>query len=177
MPKFLEFNFMRIEKSLRTAILMTAALASTQSAQPPVASPLANGVYALVGEGSTEKEARAGTDSPVVVVRARPSEANKDESPKYVALEPSSFVPLVFAGPPVVRKDDRGASLDTVLAPREAKRLEALTRTRLGQKIAVVIDGEIVSMPVVRSIIQDGKAKLTGCESDDCKALLQKLRK
>jgi preprotein translocase subunit SecD len=168
-----------------TALLATAIVAPAngpaQSAARPAADPrsLANGVYAVLRAGLTREEVQ--TEKPphaVLVYDRKYSDADKDQPPRYVALDTSSFVPLVLAGQPEAQKDGRGWTLlNVTLAPQHVKTLEDFTRAHLDGLVAVVIDGEIVTMHKVRTVIVDGKAQITRCFDDACRTLLLKLTK
>jgi preprotein translocase subunit SecD len=140
---------------------------------------LPNGVYAVLREGLTREEVQFGK----VLHRIFPydrkySESDKNEAPKYVALDTSFFVPLVLAGPPDTEKDDRGWTLLNVTLAREhVKSLENFTRVHLGGRVAIVVDGEIITMHKVRTVIQDGRAQITRCQDDACQTLRLKLAK
>jgi preprotein translocase subunit SecD len=140
---------------------------------------LPNGVYAVLREGLTRAEVQSEQRPHMVLVYDRKySEADKDLPPKYVALDTSSFVPLVLAGPPDARKDDRGRTLLSVtLARQHVKTLENFTQTHLNGVVAIVIDGEIITMHKVRSVINDGKVQITRCSDDACRTLRLKLTK
>ncbi len=140
---------------------------------------LANGFYAVIREGLTPEEAKTDNQSNAVLIYDRKySETDKDQPPKHVVLDTSCFVPLVLAGAPDLRKDDRGrALLSVTLAPRQVKTLEDFTRAHLGGAIAIVIDREIITMHKVRTVIQDGKAQITRCTDDACRTLKLKLAK
>ena len=147
----------------------------------PAANPrsLANGVYAVVGEGLTREQVRIEKAPHVVLVYDRKYvDTDRDQPPKYVALDTSSFVPLILAGRPGAHKDDRGwTSLNLTLAAQHVKTLEDFTRAHLGGVVAMVIDGEIITMHKVRTVIQDGKAQITRCGDNACEVLLLKLAK
>jgi preprotein translocase subunit SecD len=122
--------------------------------------PLANGIYAVT-------EGKAMTRSEVI----RQYEGND------VVLDTAKFAPLVIEGNPEVHRDPRGSWLTIQLAPEAAQRLEELTRSHMNQRIAVVVGDKILSAPTVRSVIQDGKARVTPCENDACDTLLRQLGK
>jgi preprotein translocase subunit SecD len=138
---------------------------------------LANGVYAVLCEGPTRGEVETeGRRAVVLIYDRKYSDADKEQPPRYVALDRSSFVPLMLAGAPTAEKDDRGWTLlDVRLAPEHVKPLEDFTQRHLGGKTAIVIDGEIITMHKVRSVIKDGRARITRCSDDACKSLLLKL--
>jgi hypothetical protein len=138
---------------------------------------LANGVYAVLREGRTRAEVQTDKGQEAVLVYDRKySDADKDRQPIYVALDASSFVPLLLAGPPNTERDDRGWTLlNVTLAPQHVKTLENFTRSHLDGLVAVVIDGEIITMHKVRTVIEDGRARITRCSDDACRSLFLKL--
>ncbi len=141
--------------------------------------PPANGIYAVLAEGLTREEARVEKAPHAILVYDRKySEADRNAPPRYVGVDTSRFVPLVLAGPPQARKDERGWTLLSVkLAPEHVKPLEEFTRTHLGGTVAIVIDGEIVTMHKVRTVIRDGEAQVTRCTDNACETLRLKLAK
>jgi preprotein translocase subunit SecD len=147
---YLEINFMK--KMMLVALLSSALMAQNR--------PITNGIYAVV-EGNGKAKNR--------VIR--------HFGGRDIVLDAASFVPLVVDGKPEVQRDPRGSSLMIQLAPEAAKRLEELTRSHMNQPIAVVVGDKILSTPTVRSVIQDGKAKVTPCEDASCESLVRQLGK
>ncbi len=92
-------------------------------------------------------------------------------------LDTANFAPLVVDGKPEINRDPRGSWLMIQLAPEAAKRLEDLTRSHMNRRIAVVVSDKILSAPTVRSVIKDGKARVTPCEDESCDTLLRQLSK
>ena len=153
-----------------------ACLAQQQGA---TTGKLANGVYAILNQGATAEQARAaGRPHRVLIYDRKYSDADRDQPPKYLALDVSSFVPLILGAPPDTRKDDRGWTLLSVtLAQQHVKTLEDFTRAHQGGEIATVIDGEVITIHKVRGVIRDGKAQITRCTDDACRTLYLKLTK
>ena len=138
---------------------------------------LANGVYAVVREHATRETAKPGEISSVTLVYDQHySEADRNDPPLYVTLDTSPFVPLRLAGPPTTAKgNSRWTLLNLTLAPEHVKTLEDFTRAHLGGRVAIVIDGEIITMHKVRSVITGGQVKITRCQDDACQVLRRKL--
>ena len=138
---------------------------------------LRNGFYAILREGLTPEEVRMDDVPHAVLVYDRQySELDKNEPPKYVAIDTSFFVPLVMAGSPDTQVDDRGWTLLSVTLAREyVKTLEEFTRVPLNGKIAIVLGGEIITMHKVRTVLRDGRAQITRCSDDACQTSLLKL--
>ena len=138
-------------------ILIVALLGSALMAQN---GRLANGVYAVEKGNTTAKN---------LVIRQYEG--------KDVVLDTANFAPLVVAGKPEVNRGPRGSWLTVQLAPEAAKRLEDLTRSHINRPIAVVVGDKILSAPTVRSVITDGKARVTPCEDESCETLVRELSK
>jgi preprotein translocase subunit SecD len=138
-------------------MLIFALLGSALMAQN---GPLANGVYAVEESKAKEK---------YFVVRQYKG--------KDVVLDTANFAPLVVEGKPEIHRDSRGSWLMIQLPPEAAKRLEDLTQSHMNRRIAVVVSDKILSAPTVRSVIKDGKARVTPCEDESCETLLRQLSK
>jgi len=121
---------------------------------------LANGVYAV-------EESKAMARNPVV----------RQHEGKDLVLDAEGFVPLVVEGKPEVNRSARGSELTVQLAPDAARRLEDLTRSHFNRPVAVVVGDKILSAPTVRSVITDGKVRVTPCEDKSCETLLRELSK
>ena len=142
---------------MKKTMLIVALLSSALMAQN---GRLANGVYAVEKGNTTAKN---------LVIRQYEG--------KDVVLDTANFAPLVVAGKPKVNRGLRGSWLTVQLAPDAAKRLEDLTQSHINRPIAVVVGDKILSAPTVRSVITDGKARVTPCEDESCETLLRELSK
>ena len=138
-----------------------------------------NGVYAVLQESSKREDIKLDqVPHRILPYDRKYSEADRNKPPKYVAVDTAFFVPLVLAGPPEARKGDRGWTLlNVTLAPEHTKTLETFTRAHLGGAVAVVIDGEIITMHKVRSVIEGANVQITRCQDDACQVLRLKLVK
>ncbi len=142
-----------MKKTMLIVALLSSALMSQNGR-------LANGVYAVEKGNTTAKN---------LVIRQYEG--------KDVVLDTANFAPLVVAGKPEVNRGPRGSWLTVQLAPEAAKRLEDLTQSHINRPIAVVVGDKILSAPTVRSVITDGKARVTPCEDESCETLLRELSK
>ncbi len=139
---------------------------------------LENGAYCVLRETPTRPEAQAAGARLIVLAydRRKYSGAPPNEPLAYVALDPNDYVPLVIAGTPELKPDGEGKSVLTVsLARKNAQQAEAFTRAHLGGRIAMVVDGEIVSLHKIRTVITDGKVQITRCTDNVCEVLRSKL--
>ncbi len=178
-----------IELCLTTALLLALAIWGCNSlqAQPtnqalaavtPAIPALENGAYAVLREAPSAHEAGPDGGSQVVLPydRRKYSGAPTNEPLTYVALDAKDYVPLVIEGTPDMRSDGQGKSVLSVsLVRKNVKRAESFTRAHLGGRLAMVIDGEIVTLHKIRTVITDGKVQITRCTDNACEVLRSKL--
>ncbi len=139
--------------------------------------PRSNGIYAVLREAATPEEAQGGDARCwVLPYDGKYTDSGPVTPLTYVALDQSSFVPLVLEGAPETKKDEGGKTILSVTLKKEhAKTLEDFTQAHLGGKIAIVLDGEIVTLHKVRSAVSGGKLQITRCTDNACEVLRAKL--
>ena len=138
--------------------------------------PLADGMYAVLEDAPTAQEARIQGESHRVVRYDQRSASGELMAPQYLALRTSSFVPLILEVPPDVHQQGDGRTYLTVtLAQRYVKALADFTRENLGGRVAIVVDGEVLTMHKVRSVIDGGRMQITRCTDNACELIRSKL--
>lgn len=171
------------------ALVFTICVCKSPHAQPtnqvpaavnPAAQPLENGIYCVLREAPTPTDARVEGVPQVVLAydRRKYSDAPPSEPLTYLAIDRRDYVPLVIEGRPEMKSDGQGKSVLTVsLVRKNAARAEAFTRAHLGGHIAIVVDGEIVTLHKIRSVITGGKVQITRCTDNACEVIRSKLLK
>jgi hypothetical protein len=150
----------------------------TNAAVSPGAHSLENGAYIVLREASTPQDARIEGIPQVILAydRRKYSDAPPNEPLVYVAINPTDYIPLLIEGVPEMQKDGQGKSILSVsLARKNVERTEAFTRAHLGGKIAMLVDGEIVTLHKIRSVISGGKLQITRCTDNACEVIRAKL--
>jgi hypothetical protein len=181
---------MTLNSALTTALVLMLAIcgcirspAQSTNPVPAVGSgahPIENGIYSVLREDPAPQDARVeGVPQAVLAYdRRKYSEAPPNEPLTYIAIDRRDYVPLIIEGTPDVKRDDHGKSVLTVsLARKNAQRAEAFTRAHLGGRIAIVVDGEIVTLHKIRSVITAGKVQVTRCTDNACEVIRSKLVK
>ena len=104
-------------------------------------------------------------------------EPQEREEPSYVVLATSPSVSFLLASKPDedTEKDSGKPRLQLQLAESQKNVLAEFTRANLGQPVAVVIDGEIVTIHKVKSVITEGKLQIVRCTKHGCETLFSKL--
>jgi hypothetical protein len=158
-------------------VVLLGVLGSIAGSQAVKKRIVPNGIYAVLRDGKTPEEARKGKGSPAVLLYdGRFTDSSLVQNPLYVAVDTSSFVPLIIEGTPEAQKDGRGHTLLGVALKREyAGALENFTRAHLGGRIAIVLGGEVITMHGIRSVITGGKFQITRCYDNACEVIQSKL--
>ena len=145
-----------------------------------ISQPLPNGIYAVLKQAATPTSTPGEGSSHIVLVydRRKYGEAPENEPLTYVTVDRNAFVPLIVEGTPNLQKDDAGKSVLRIsLARDQVKELEDFTRAHLGERVATVLDGEIITLNKIRSVIVGGEVQMTRCSDDACKIVRAKLAK
>jgi preprotein translocase subunit SecD len=98
------------------------------------------------------------------------------ESPKHLLLGKQPDVPLLLAKPPAKAKGAGGRTeLLIELAGDGASSLERVSREHIGEQVAFVINGEVVSTHTIRGVIRGGEFKLSRCTDNACEFIYARL--
>ncbi len=110
--------------------------------------------------------------------RSKYGNAPQNEPLTYVTVNTNGFVPLILKEAPQLEKDRDGRSMLRIrLAHDQAQSLEEFTKAHLGARVATVLDGEIITLNKIRSVIVGGEVQMTRCTDDACKIVRAKLAK
>jgi preprotein translocase subunit SecD len=98
------------------------------------------------------------------------------EPPRYLLLSRRPDVTLKLAKPPAIGKGSKGfAELSLELTKEAAGDLERVSREHLGQRVAFVVDGEVVTTHKIRSVITGGQFRLSRCTDNACQYIFVRL--
>ncbi len=104
-------------------------------------------------------------------------EPEERDIPKYCILSTDEFIPLSLGTEPGKGTDPKGRPmLSLQLAENQVVPLEEFTRKHLGQTIAIVIDGQIVTSHKIKSVITGGRVQITRCSDSGCTVLYSVLQ-
>jgi hypothetical protein len=81
----------------------------------------------------------------------------------FLWLEPDAPITgPMFASARASRDPEGRPVVDFLLTPEGSTRLAALTRANIGKRLVILVDGAVVSAPVVRAEIAGGKGQISG---------------
>ena len=103
------------------------------------------------------------------------SEEDREEA---VVVEVDNFVPLQLREQPEKLPDQTDRTmfwLGISLTPETSERFETFTRDNLGQRVAVVVGGKVVTMHGIKEVIKGGKIQISRCGERGCEILFREL--
>lgn len=163
-----------------TYILAAVLLVGCQSSEGRKASPnkLADGVYAVQRDSLNDGDLLPIKDGEVLAVHDHRYLKQGDSQPqRYLVVHSAPEVALALASAPTsVKEGDDGLRIFLKLQPEAASALERLTQAHLGKQIAIVINGEVVTMHKVREVIKGGDVQITSCAPGAAEYLLGQLQ-
>jgi preprotein translocase subunit SecD len=171
---------MRRSACLLAALLFSVSGAPAWGQDTAQESPkkLPDGVYAVLREGLKEKDVRPLKDGEALVVNRHRYAKDEDKGPpRFLVVRAAPDVNLDLAvAPEAVKEGEEVVRILLKLRPKAATALERLTSDRLGQSIAVVVGGEVVTQNAIRSVIKGGNVQITCCGAGVANYLLEQLR-
>jgi preprotein translocase subunit SecD len=144
----------------------------------PARKKLPDGVYAVERLGDREKDLHPLKEGEVLAVnRHRYLKAEAKDPPSYLVVHANPDVSLHLAGEPQADKDgEEVVSIRLKLKPKAAAALEELTRARRGKQLAIVVDGEVVTVHKIREVIANGDVQITSCSPGGANYLMKQLQ-
>lgn len=138
------------------------------------AKELADGLYLVVRSAHDQRQVEPLSANEIVIANdfhlLEPAER---EPLIYLVLQRNAFVPLVLGAPPTEDKEAATGKprLQLQLAEDQKGPLEAFTRAHLGETLAIVIGGNVVTTHKVKSVISGGRLQITRCTKHGCETL------
>jgi preprotein translocase subunit SecD len=169
----------------RRAFLLSAALVASSQAiasdSDSGSSPskkIADGVYAVLRSGDKEKDLLPLKDGESMTIdRQRYQKVDGKEPPRYLVVHAAPEVKLELAAEPKADKDgDDVVRIFLKLQPKSAAALEKLTRDRQYKQLAIVLDGEVVTVHKIREPIPNGDVQITSCSPGGATYLMKQLQ-
>ncbi len=100
-----------------------------------------------------------------------------DPSIRFLLLKTVPDVPLRLAADSVTVEDGAdGERLNVRLVDESVDRLSRFTAKHIGDKAALILDGQVVMVATVRSVITGGEMQISFCSEGNAEQLADKLR-
>ncbi len=151
-----------------------------QDKTPAVPKKLPDGLYLVERDSLKEKDVLPLKANEVLVVNHHRYVKKEDNEPRrFVVVRSAPDVPLdlaLAAEPKAVKDGSEVVRILLKLQPKAATALERLTRDHLGRQIAIILNGEVVTMHKVRGVIKGGDVQITSCAAGAAGYLLEQLQ-
>ena len=135
-----------------------------------------DGLFLIIKEYTDTTNIHAGKG---ILISVNPDFLNEKLKGEALKLEidTSDFVPLELASAPdSTIQPDKKVKLFLSLTDSASKKLSSFTEKHLNKKVALVINGQVVTKHKVRAKITDGKVQVTRCTDNACKVLYIQLK-
>ena len=171
---------MRRSACLLAVLLLIGTFASAwgQNKAPESPKKLPDGVYAVLRDSLDEKAVlplKAG--EALIVHHHRYLKNDGKETPCFLVVLSAPDVDLDLAvAPKAVKEGEEVVRILLKLQPKAARALERLTSDRVGQKITIILGGEVVTMHKIREVIKGGEIQITKCAAEAANYLFEQLR-
>lgn len=172
----------RMKQIIILAVLaaLTVALSPITGAEEiarTVASKLPDGLYRVV-RLSNDHVGELANGERLLVNDFHFLDPAERQAKEFVVLQTEPFIPFILSESPSQDKDCQGKpKLFLQLDEAQIKPLEEFTRQNTGQKVAIVIGGDIVTIHKVREAITGGKIQITRCTDNGCQAIYTEIAK
>lgn len=101
----------------------------------------------------------------------------KDQKYNRILVDLDKYVPLCLQKPPeAVQQTEIKKNLVFSLTEKASEQLKVFTTNHIMQKIALVVDGEAVSIHKIREPIIHGQIQITTCSDNACERLIVKIK-
>jgi preprotein translocase subunit SecD len=146
-------------------VLGNQVTAFPQGQAPALSRKLPDGVYAVLRESPQEKGVLPLKEGERLLVQRDLDAKKAGKNPsRFLVVRPKPDVELDLAEEPKVEKE--GAEVVRIfvkLKPKAAAALERLSRAHLEKQVAIVLDGEAVTVHKVRVVLKSGEVQITSC--------------
>lgn len=127
-------------------------------------SRIENGIYLILRHTTTIENKSSLGENERVVARSHNGESHRDAVNNDLIVVPDKpALPLVLTGEPslITEADGTQALMIELKGIESLKKLHNVSEKHLNQQVAIVINEEVVMTPKVRSVISDGKLKIS----------------
>ena len=99
-------------------------------------------------------------------------DTTETDQPNQLWIDTTDYVPLSLSqAPDSIPQEDRGVKLMLTLTEHASEHLASFTGEHVNDRVALVIDGEAVTIHKIRERITGGKLQITRCTDQACSFL------
>jgi len=139
--------------------------------------PIKDGLYLIDRIDSIHTSSNSISSGEIVIgFSAMFAEFNSDNI-KRIIIDTTAWVPLELEKPPVAEQQtELKKKLLLSLTKEASEQLKTFTGNHIMRMVALVVDGEALTMHKIREAITSGQLQISRCNDNACEQLLVKLR-
>lgn len=102
----------------------------------------------------------------------------EDAAEETVVVQLQPFVPLLLKEAPTKTADPTERTrfwVGVSLSDEASEQFEAFTARHLGNPVAIVVGGDVVTVHTIREVIKGGKVQISRCGDEGCQVLFREL--
>ncbi len=133
---------------------------------------IADGLYLIKKEGRDTKRFDSVTKSDVVVQFDKMFVEDKEQAHIRLLIDTSDYVPLELEKSPVTEQQtETKKKLLLSLTKSASEKLKTFTAKHVMKHVAVIVDGEALTMHRIKVAITSGQLQITRCNDNACELL------
>jgi preprotein translocase subunit SecD len=136
-----------------------------------------DGIYLVISTHIEKPDASKIAKGTIIPYSHRFLDENSTDQPKYLVISTDEYVPLELMERPLKLRE-KGDRSKLMLSLTESSRnaFSEFTGEHVGGVIAIVLDGEAVTIHKIREKIEGGKVQITRCTDQACEYLFTALQ-
>lgn len=137
----------------------------------------ADGIYLVISTHTEKPETTTVSNRTIIPFSHRFLDDNTTDQPRFLVISTDDFVPLELMERPLkLRDNDDRSKLLLSLTNSSRNAFSEFTGDHVGGVIAIVLDGEAVTIHKIREKIEGGKVQITRCTDQACEYLYMALQ-
>lgn len=164
-------------KKLSTILLFTLFSFGISFAQTGAKKAINDGLYLIEKEGTDTTRFQVGAKNRAAVKFSDMFVEDKDQNNVRLLINTSDYVPLELEkSPETEQQTETKKKLLLSLTKSASEKLKKFTAKNVMKHVAVIVDGEALTMHRIKVAITSGQLQISRCNDNACELLFVKLK-
>jgi preprotein translocase subunit SecD len=164
-------------KKLRLLLFFLTALIGQSHSQVDLQNTTRDGLYRVIRIDTSETQLNTLMPDEKALFFSQMFEDYNGTEYSRIVIDRTEFVPLELEESPKTEAEtDQKKKLLLTLTPEASEQLKAFTEKYVLQRVALVVDGEVLTIHKIKVALTSGLLQLTRCNDNACELLNVKLR-
>lgn len=136
-----------------------------------------NGLYLIVNMDTTGAPSIKVSNHETVLKFSKLFDDYNEDSLTRIVVNTGEYVPLELEKPPVTEQQtEEKKKLLLTLTPAASEKLKTFTAVHVMQRVAIVVNGEVLTVHKIKEPITSGLLQITRCNDNACERLYVQLK-